>query len=109
MNGGLRIACKDNVSTAENLLEMDNSVTVQRNLQLLMVEICKTKYNLNPSFMKQIFEEKEIPHNLRCSNKLQLPKVNNNLPWNRYSQIYGDRGMGDTTSRDEKSDFVQVF
>ena len=52
----LRIAYKDNVSTFEKLLEMDNSVTVhQRNLQLLMVEIYKTKYNLNPSFMKQIF------------------------------------------------------
>ena len=33
----LRIAYKDNVSTFEKLLEMDNSVTVhQRNLQLLM-------------------------------------------------------------------------
>ena len=61
----LRIAYKDNVSTFEKLLEMDNSVTVhQRNLQLLMVEIYKTKYNLNPSFMKQIFEEKEMPYNL---------------------------------------------
>ena len=53
----LRIAYKDNVATFEKLLEMDSSVTVhQRNLQLLMVEIYKTKCNLNPSFMKQIFE-----------------------------------------------------
>ena len=72
----LRIAYKDNVSSFENLLEMDNSVTVhQRNLQLLMVEIYKTKSNLNPSFMKTIFEEKELPYNLRCSDKLQLPKA----------------------------------
>ena len=43
----LRIAYKDNVSTFEKLLEMDNSVTVhQRNLQLLMVEIYKT--NISP-------------------------------------------------------------
>ena len=55
---------------------MDDSVTVhQRNLQLLMVEIYKTKYNLNPSFIKQIFEEKEMPYNLRCSDKLRLPKA----------------------------------
>ena len=67
----VRIGCKDNVSTFEKLLEMDNSVTVhKRNLQLLMVEIYKTKYNLNPSFMKQILEEKEMPYNLRCSDKL---------------------------------------
>ena len=56
----LRIAYKDNVSTFEKLLEMDNSVTVhQRNLQLLMVEIYITKYNLNPSFMKQILRKKK--------------------------------------------------
>ena len=49
-----RIGYKDNVSTFEKLLEMDNSVTVQqRNLQLLMV--C----TLNPSFMKLIFEGKK--------------------------------------------------
>ena len=55
----LRIAYKDNISSFENLLEMDNSVTVhQRNLQLLMVEIYKTKSNLKQSFMKQIFGEK---------------------------------------------------
>ena len=62
----LRIAYKDNVSTFDELLEMDNSVTVhQRNLQLLMLEIYKTKYDLNPSFMKQY---------LRKINVLQ-PKV----------------------------------
>ena len=67
----VRIGYKDNVSTFEKLLEMDNSVTVhKRNLQLLMVEIYKTKYNLNPNFMKQILEEKEMPYNLRCSDKL---------------------------------------
>ena len=40
----LRIAYEDNISSFENLLEMDISVTVhQRNLQLLMVEIYKTR------------------------------------------------------------------
>ena len=48
----LRIVYKDHVPTFEKLLEMDNSVTVhQRNLQLLMMEIYKTKCNRNPSFM----------------------------------------------------------
>ena len=55
---------------------MDNLVTVhQRNLQLIMIEIYKAKHDLNTSFMKQIFEEKLIPYNLRCSGKLQLPKA----------------------------------
>ena len=72
----LRIAYKDNVSSFENLLVIDNSVTVhQKNLQLLMIEIYKTKHDLNPSFMTQIFEEKVLPYNLRCCDKLQLPKA----------------------------------
>ena len=55
---------------------MDDSVTVhQRYLQLLMAEIYKTNYDLNPNFVKQMFEEKAMPYNLRCSDKLQLPKA----------------------------------
>ena len=62
----LRIVYKDNISNFENLFELDNFVTVhQRSLQLLTIEIYKTKYNLNPSFMKKIFEEKVMPYNLR--------------------------------------------
>ena len=72
----LRTAYKDNVSSFENLLIIDNSVTVhQKNLQFLMIEIYKIKHDLNPSFMKQIFEEKVLPYNLRCCDKLQLPET----------------------------------
>ena len=45
------------------------------NLQLLMMEIYNAKHDLNPSFIKQIFEEKALPNNLRCSDKLKLPKA----------------------------------
>ena len=72
----LRIAYKDNFSSFDKLLIIHNSVTIhQKNLQLLMIEIYKTKHDLNPSFMKQIFEEKVLPYNLRCCDKLQLPKA----------------------------------
>ena len=47
----LRIAYKDNASSFENLLIMDNSVTVhQRNLQLLKIEIYKTKQLYETNF-----------------------------------------------------------
>ena len=47
----LRIAYKDNASSFENLLIMDNSVTVhQRNLQLLKREIYKTKQLYETNF-----------------------------------------------------------
>ena len=67
----LRIAYKDNVSSFENLLLMDTSVTVhQRNLQFLMIEIYKIRRNLNPSFMKQTFKTKVLRYVLRSSKKL---------------------------------------
>ena len=104
----LRIAYKDNVSSFENLLLMDNPVTVhQKNLQLLMIEIYKTRHYINPSFMKQIFEEKVLPYNLRCSDKLQLPKAKKTglgTDTVRYVcvRVWGGGSMGGTTTRTEK-------
>ena len=80
---GLRINY-NYVSVFKTLLEVDCLVTIQqRNLQLLMEKINKTKSNLISNHMKQ-------PYNLRYSDKLRLPNVNN-LAMNRYSQIYGEK------------------
>ena len=38
-----------------------------------MIEIYKTKNNLNPSFMRDVFTEKNNDHKLRSENHLQLP------------------------------------
>ena len=40
-----------------------------------MVEIFKTKNNQNPTFMKNIFSEKDVQYSLRSKNHLQLPNV----------------------------------
>ena len=62
----LRKAYQDRTSTFEELLITDNSVSIhQRNLQLLVTEIYRTRMNLNPPFMKEIFVEREIQYNLR--------------------------------------------
>ena len=72
----LRIAYRDSHSCFEFLLEKNNSVSLhQKNLQLLLVEIFKTKENLNPSFMNDIFVERTENYNLRSGNTLQLPKA----------------------------------
>ena len=61
----------NNASSLENVLLMDDSVTVhQRNLQLLMMEMYKAKRELNPSSMKQILEERALLYNIKCSDKL---------------------------------------
>ena len=38
-------------------------------------KIFKTKHNLNPTFMKDIFAERDVQYNLRSRNHLQLPNV----------------------------------
>ena len=59
----------------DTLFTRDNSVPVhKRNLQLLMTEIYKTKSNITPSFMTDIFIEKNPPYHIRSSNILQMPK-----------------------------------
>ena len=70
----LRIVCKDSGNVFLN--NVNSSVTThKRNLQLLMIEIFKTKNDLNPTFMKSIFAERDSYYSLRNVNDLQLPKV----------------------------------
>ncbi len=50
---------KDDESNFEELLSANESVTIhQRNLQVLMTEIFKTKNGLSPLFMTDIFKER---------------------------------------------------
>ena len=57
----LRIAYKECRSDVGSLLEQTNLLSIHlRSLQLLMTEIFKTKFELNPPFMKDIFMERCI-------------------------------------------------
>ena len=50
----LRITYRDQESSFEDLLRYDNSVSVHlKNLQVLMIEMFKTKHGLNPPFIKE--------------------------------------------------------
>ena len=72
----LRIAYKDYESSFNTLLERDTSVTIHtKNLQILMIEMFKTKENINPPFMKEIFRERNITYNLRNNNEFMLPRA----------------------------------
>ena len=71
------IAYRDIGSSFDQLLVIDNSVSIhQRNLQLLLTEIYKTKIKLNPSIMKDIFIEKTSTYTLRDHNGFMVPRVN---------------------------------
>ena len=65
----LRIVYKDSHAKFEILLKLDNAVSFhQPNLQYLMIEIYKTKHNLNPSFTNEIFEM----YNMTCEIRILL-------------------------------------
>ena len=62
----LRLVYKDNKLTFNDLLELDNSVTIhQRNLQILATELFKVKNSLAPKIMAEVFEIKEPHYDVR--------------------------------------------
>ena len=68
----LRLVCNDSESELKKLKKEYGNIH-HHNLQLLMIEIFKTKNNLNPTFMKNIFTERNIQYSLRSENHLWLP------------------------------------
>ena len=73
----LQIACYDSGNNFANAYcNLNKSLTIhQRSLQLLIIEIFKTKITLNLIFMMDIFAEKSSYNGLRNPNHVQLPKV----------------------------------
>ena len=66
------MAYNDFESSFENILSQENGVRIhQKNLQLLAIEIYKTVNNLNPVFMKEIFQLNELANNLRNQSFIQ--------------------------------------
>ena len=73
----LRIAYKDCCSNFEELLMKANTVSIHhKNLQLIATEIFKTQRNLNPSFMNQVFVEKDTPYSLSSGRNILAPRPN---------------------------------
>ena len=62
----VRIVCKDYISSFEDLLKRDKSVTIHhRNIQSLATELFKVKQNLSNSMLSNIFPTRSISYNLR--------------------------------------------
>ncbi len=82
----LNIRFRSSGSTIDELLLIDGSQCIHvRNLQVLMTEIYKTINDLNPPFMKDIFQIKHVDYNLRNNNLLKIPKT--------YTQSYGQKSI----------------
>ena len=65
----LRITYQDHISTFQELLNKDNSVSIHhRNLQALATEMFKIHRGLSPDILREIFVPKISLYNLRRNN-----------------------------------------
>ena len=72
----LRILYKNENLCFQELLDLDNSVTIhQRNLRKLVVEMYKVKNNLSPLPMQGLFNEQINTYNLRNSRTWEIPNA----------------------------------
>ena len=79
----LRIVYKDYISSFENLLKRDKSVTLHHsnsNIQSLAIELFKVKRNLSHSMLSNIFPTRSISYNLRS----QTDFIRSNASTSRY-------------------------
>ena len=72
----LRLVYKNENLTFQDLLKLDNSVTVhQKNLQKLATEMYKVKNNLSPLPMQDLFNAQVTTHDLRNKRYWDIPKT----------------------------------
>ena len=72
----LRIVYYDYESTSENLLELDNSVSIHhRNIWLLSIELYKVKYNLSNQVMSELLNLRSINYDFRSQTDFELRPI----------------------------------
>ena len=72
----LRLVYKNDELDFDELLKLDNSVTVHhRNLQRLSIEMFKVKNNLAPLPFQDIFKDQNYSKEMRDERSWQVPKV----------------------------------
>ena len=78
--------CNDYDSTFENLLELDNSVSIHhRNIRLLSIELYKVKHNLSNQVMSGLFNLRNINYGFRSQTDFELRPI--------YITAYGLRSL----------------
>ena len=84
----LRIFYNDNVSSFEDLLQRDQSISIhQRNIRLLGIKLYQTRSNISIHIMNELLEQGNIICNLRSQTYFAtgpISTVNNDLKRLRY-------------------------
>ena len=77
----LRIVYKYYISSFEDLLKRDKSITIyHKNIQSLAIELFKVKQNLFDSILRNIFQARPISYNLRA----QIDFIRSNTSTSQY-------------------------
>ena len=106
----LRLAYDDYESSFQTLLEKDNSTSIHdKNLQLLLSELYKTLHNLNPSFMKQIFTERNTCYNFRNISRISLSKQKSNCYGLESATFMGSKLWQELTNDIKTSSSLAIF
>ena len=90
----LRFLYNDCYSPLEEILKKSGKVCMEVNrLRYLCIEIYKSINNINPSFMKQIFQLRETNRTVRnqCKLNLSVPKVNQVSYGEKSLRFYGPK------------------
>ena len=84
----LRIVYNDNVSSFEDLLQRDQSVSIHhRNVCLLGIELYKTRNNISSHIINKLFEQRNVIYNPRLQTDFAagpISTVNNGSKILRY-------------------------
>ena len=73
----LRIVYHDYLSSFEDLLKKDNSVTIHvRNIRMLAIEMYKNKQNISNESLSGLFEKRNVKYNLRSQSDFAMTNVN---------------------------------
>ena len=71
----LRIVLNDHISDFETILRNMNDITIHhRNIQTLMIELLKTKYDLAPPIMDSVLNRRTICYNFKNLQEFQLER-----------------------------------
>ena len=106
----LRITYGDKTSTFQQLLEKGNSVSLHdRNLQALATEMFKISDNLSPDIVKEIFQKRIVPYNLRSENSFMSRQVNSVCHGTESLSFLGPKIWEQVPQEIKESDNIAIF
>ena len=108
----LRFLYNDYNTPLEEILKKSGKVCMEVNrLRYLCIEIYKSINNINPSFMKQIFQLRETNRTVRNQNRLNLcvPKVNQVSHGEKSLRFYGPKIWNSLPLHVKTSDNLKTF